>query len=144
MEVATKGYNRMIYVQEICFLLVTCFVIFNNIPSSYKFLTALGVFDNKLGTYPIIVGTFLGVILEVKTKKFFVKIAIFKKYFIAYILIMLLSLLVGLYKYPYYNELIPSQSFLNFISFFEKNNIKYSFNSVMGAWLFLGLLNLYF
>ena len=90
--------------QKKLFLLAVALLPFVFIPNIVR-LNVLGVMGMKLSVYPIIVGICLAFWQEYRYKNFFRNGELFIKYSAVYIFLLVVSLLYGLYIFPYW-ELI--------------------------------------
>ena len=95
--------------QKICniiFFFIVAFLIFNNIPKPIQMNFIGGILGNKLSFYPFIVGFIYTLYCQYKYKNALVNLDKFLKFIVLYLVITLISLLVGLYNYPYYDLIV--------------------------------------
>lgn len=86
------------------FLYILIFtLIFNNIPKPIQLNFLGGPVGSKLAVYPLIAAFAYTFYCQYKYKDVFVDIKPFLKYILVFISIMLLSTVVGLFNYPYYD-----------------------------------------
>lgn len=90
-------------IRNTIFFLLVFFLAFNNIPKPIQLNFLGGPVQSKLVVYPILVAFIYAGYCQYKNKDIFVDIKPFLKYVAAFICIMLLSTIVGLYNYPYYD-----------------------------------------
>ena len=93
----------MFYFFLICFSLV-----FNNIPKPIQMNFIGAILSSKLVFYPFIIGLVYTLYSEYKYKNVFVNFKLFSKFLLIYLVITFLSLIIGLYTYPYYDLIINS------------------------------------
>lgn len=133
--------NRKII--NILFFLIAFTLCFIQIPDALrgapKFVSAL---HDKLSLYPIIAGMIYTVYCQVKYKNVFVKFNVFFVFILIYFFISVLSLLIGLNSYPYYNDILNAkitqvdnlQYFINILASF---NIRVDAKEALMYYLFL-------
>lgn len=86
---------------------VICFVlIFNNIPNILQMNLIGSILADKLVFYPLIIGCIYTIYCQYKYKNVLINFNKVKKYVFSYLIIIMLSLIVGLYNYPYYNMIL--------------------------------------
>ncbi len=86
---------------------VLCFSLtFYYIPEPIQINFIGGIVGNKLVFYPLIVGFFYTGYCQYRYKKIFVNFNIFIKFLLVYLLINLISVIIGLYTYPYYDLIL--------------------------------------
>lgn len=91
---------------NIIFLFISISLIFNNIPKAVQMNFIGGILGNKLSFYPFIVGFVYTLYCQYKYKNALVNLDKFLKFIVLYLVITLISLLVGLYNYPYYDLIV--------------------------------------
>lgn len=91
---------------NILFLFIIISLIFNSIPKPIQMNFIGGILGNKLSFYPFIVGFVYILYCQYKYKNALVNLDKFLKFIVLYLVITLISLLVGLYNYPYYDMVI--------------------------------------
>lgn len=91
---------------NILFLFIIISLIFNSIPKPIQMNFIGGILGNKLSFYPFIVGFVYTLYCQYKYKNALVNLDKFLKFIVLYLVITLISLLVGLYNYPYYDMVI--------------------------------------
>lgn len=85
------------------FSLMILFLPFNNVPESIRVSFVGGILGNKLLFYPFVFFLIYTIYIQCKYRKLFFNLKIFKKYIYVYAFITCISLMIGLYNYPYYN-----------------------------------------
>lgn len=93
---------------SIFFFIVFC-SIFNQTP--YVINLPANIFGwafDKLSAWPILFGSIYTLYCQYKYKNVIVNFKYFKKYILIYFLFTILSLLIGLYKYPYFDLILNS------------------------------------
>lgn len=91
---------------NILFLFIIISLIFNSIPKPIQMNFIGGILGNKLSFYPFIVGFVYTLYCQYKYKNALVNLDKFLKFIVLYLVITLISLLVGLYNYPYYDLIV--------------------------------------
>lgn len=94
-----KQYNTIFFI--ICFCLI-----FNNIPKIIQMNFIGGIVQGKLVFYPLIIGFIYTIYCQYKYKNVLVNFDKFLKFILVYLCISFISLLIGLYNYPYYDLVI--------------------------------------
>ena len=96
-------------IRNIIFFFIVFFSIFNQIPYAINLpVNIFGWAFDKLSTYPILIGLIYTLYCQYKYKDVIVNFKYFKKYILIYFLFTILSLLIGLYKYPYFDLILNS------------------------------------
>lgn len=96
-------------IRNVLFFLIIFCSIFNQIPYAINLPTnILGWAFDKLSTYPILIALIYTLYCQYKYKNVIVNFKYFKKYIFIYFLFAILSLLIGLYKYPYFDLILNS------------------------------------
>ena len=88
--------------QKKLFLLAVVLIPFAVIPNMVR-LNVLGSMGTKLSIYPIIIAICLAFWQEHRYKNFFQNSELFIKYSVVYLAVLVISLLYGLYGFPYWN-----------------------------------------
>lgn len=84
---------------------IICFtLIFNNIPKPIQMNFIGGPVGNKLVFYPLLIGFIYTAYCQWKYKNVLVNFKPFVKYLSLYLGVVLLSLILGLFNYPYWND----------------------------------------
>lgn len=94
-------------IRNILFLLISFFLIFNNIPKVIQQNNIGGSLLDKLVFYPIFIGLIYTVYCQYKYKNVLVNFDKFLKFILVYLGGICVCLIIGLYNYPYY-ELIQN------------------------------------
>lgn len=92
---------------KVLFFFVSFFLIFNNIPKVAQ-MNFIGseTLGNKLTFYPFFIGAVYTIYCQYKYKNILVNFDRFLKFILSYLLITFISLIIGLYTYPYYDLVI--------------------------------------
>ena len=108
-----KTFLNRIFNDDFLFFCIVFFSIFNFIPEILQ-LNLIGAnCGSKLSFYFLII-LFLKVFYyQHKNKNFLVNFNIFRNWFLAYITIALISLIIGIYSYPFYQEIIEGPLYLS-------------------------------
>lgn len=122
-------------------LCVVCFtLIFNNIPKNIQMNFWGGLIGNKLVLYPLTIGFIYTAYCQYKKQNILVYFDIFKKFVLFYIIANMLSLLVGLYIYPYYNLVLNGpigqiEKLSRVLKIFESYGIILDHKFALGTWM---------
>lgn len=83
---------------------ILCFtLVLNNTPKLIQMNFIGGVLGNKLSFYPFFVGAIYTIYCQYKYRNVFVNFDEFVKFILVYFIVIFISLLLGLYNYPYYD-----------------------------------------
>ena len=88
------------------FFLIGFGMIFNKVPKLIQPPWIGGPLSDKIVFGPIIVGLVYSLYCQFKYKNVFVNFSIFKKFLASYSSLLFISLIVGLYYYPYYGQIL--------------------------------------
>lgn len=91
---------------DILFFFISFFLIFNNIPKVIQMNFLGGPVGNKLVFYPLFIGFVYTIYCQYKDKNVFINFDKFIKFILLYLAITFISLIFGLYNYPYYDLVI--------------------------------------
>ncbi len=91
---------------NILFFFISFFLIFNNIPKVIQMNFLGGPVGNKLLFYPLFIGFIYTIYCQYKYKNILVNFDKFIKFIAVYLALTFISLIVGLYNYPYYDLVI--------------------------------------
>lgn len=91
---------------DILFLILCICLVFLNIPPIIQMKLLGSVVGSKLVFYPLIIGLIYTFYCEYKYKNVLVNFAKFKKYIFLFLGINLISTIIGLYIYPYYDLIL--------------------------------------
>lgn len=91
---------------NILFCFIGISLIFNNIPKAIQINLLGGVFGNKLTTYFILLGFIYTIYYQYKYSNVFVQLYCFKRYISIHFFILIISLILGLFFYPYYSSIL--------------------------------------
>lgn len=112
---------------NLIFLFISIFLIFNTIPKTIQMNLVGGILQDKLVFYPVFVGMIYTLYCQYKYKNVLMNFDKFFKFVVIYITVVLISLLVGLYTYPYYDLVISGP-----VTQIEKMPIVIKFLSSLG------------
>lgn len=126
---------RNILLWMVCFTLI-----FNNVPRMVQMNFWGGLMGNKLVFYPLIVGFIYTLHCHYKYKNVLIYFDKFLKFCGAYIGVTMLSLLIGLYTYPYYDLVFSGpagqiEKLPYTLTFFASYGIIVDQKFVLGAWI---------
>lgn len=93
-------------VKDILFFFVLIVLIFNNVPKPIQMGFIGGPVGNKLVFYPLLIGFIYTVYCQWKYKNILVNLKPFVKYLSLYLGVVILSLILGLFNYPYWNDVL--------------------------------------
>ena len=92
---------------NILFFFISLFLIFNNVPKIIQMnFIGGGTLGNKLVFYPLIIGLIYTIYCQYKHKNILINFDKFLKFIAVYLAITFISLIIGLYNYPYYDLVI--------------------------------------
>ena len=91
---------------NILFFFISFFLIFNNVPKILQVNFISGPLYGKLVFFPFILGVIYTIYCQYKYKNVFINFNKFLKFVLLYFSIIFISLIIGLYNYPYYDLLI--------------------------------------
>lgn len=125
---------------NILFFIICFTLIFNNIPKFIQMNFWGGMIGNKLVLYPLTIGFIYTAYCQYKKQNVLVHFDIFKKFVLLYIMINMVSLLVGLYIYPYYNLVLNGpisqiEKLPRVLEIFESYGIILDHKFVLGVWM---------
>lgn len=124
---------------SICFLLI-----FNDIPKMLQ-MNFLGgeILGHKLSIYPMIIGIIYTIWWQHSNGiQILVPIKYLKKWSVAYFFILFISLIIGIFVYPFYDVALSApaeqiEKLPKVISFFENMRISINTTSAMGLWIII-------
>lgn len=120
----------------ICFLLI-----FNDVPKMLQVNFFGGsILGNKLSFYPLIIGMIYTIWCQYRGRQIFVPIKKLKKWSIVYFFILFVSLIIGIFMYPFYDVALAApveqiEKLPKVIAFFENVGISIDTSLIMGAWI---------
>lgn len=127
-------------IRDYIFLVLCASIVFNEIPNSIRLNFLGGEYSNLLAVYPLLLGfLFTGVwqrnngnILIAKDKIIY--------YGIIYVVVLSVSLIHGLFIYPYYNDILSGpigqiQKLPSFLYFFSKLGINLDISKTIMGWI---------
>lgn len=126
--------------KNILFFLICFFLIFNNTPKIIQMNFWGGPVGNKLIFYPFIAGFIYTVYCQYKYKNVLIYFDKFLKFTFIYIAVTMLSLIMGLYTYPYYDLVFSSpvgqiEKLPYVLAFFASHGIVVDQKFALGAWM---------
>lgn len=122
------------------FFVIVFSLIFNNIPKVIQFNFFGGPVGSKLVVYPLIAASAYTVYCQYKYKNVFADAKAFLKYVGTFIAIMLLSTLIGLVNYPYYDLVLSGpvdqiEKLPKVLAFCHAHGINVDSKLLMQAWI---------
>ena len=90
-------------IYNVIFFIVCLTLIFNNIPKIFQIGFISGLIGDKLIFYPLFIGFVYTIYCQYKYKNILINFDNFLKFILVYLGITLISLLIGLNNYPYYD-----------------------------------------
>ncbi len=138
MPVGDESMN--IRFKNLLFFSLCLSLIFNYIPTRIQLNFIGGPVGNKLVIYPLIIGIIYTIWCEWKKKRIFVETGIFTKYCFVYISVSLLSLVLGLYTYPYWDLVLNGpvdqiEKLPKVLAFLSAHGIDISPKLLMSTWI---------
>lgn len=126
---------RNILLWMVCFTLI-----FNNVPHMIQMNFWGGPTGNKLVFYPLIVGFIYTLYCHYKYKNVLIYFDKFLKFSFLYIIVIMSSLIIGLYTYPYYDlvfrgPLEQIEKLPRVLAFFASHEIIVDQKFASGAWI---------
>lgn len=127
-------------VRDAIFSLMVFTLIFNNIPKPVQMNFIGGVIGNKLILLPLLAGIIYTIYCQYKYKNVLIAKEIFIKYTVIYLGITFLSLLVGLYRYPYYDLVLQGpasqiEKLPVLLNFFNTHGVDISKKELLLIWM---------
>lgn len=92
--------------RDFLFFYIIIFSMFNFIPQKFQIGILGGVIGSKLIMYPMVLLFVCSIYSQYKFKNIIRRFDIFSKYIFVYFIIVFISFIVGIYNYPYYNEIL--------------------------------------
>ena len=122
------------------FFLIVFTLIFNNIPKPIQFYFLGGPVGNKFCVYPLLVGFVYSFWCQYKYGNVFCDTKKFLKYIAVYIFVILLSTVVGLIVYPYYDVVLSGpvnqiEKLPRVLDFLHTHGIEADRKFLMQAWI---------
>lgn len=122
------------------FFIMCLFLIFNNIPKIIQMNFWGGPAGNKLVFYPLIVGFIYTLYCQYKYKNVLVYFDKFFKFTFVYIVVTMLSLIIGLYTYPYYDVVFSGpvgqiEKLPHVLDILASHNIVVDQKFTLGVWM---------
>lgn len=129
-------------IRDYLFFFISFGIIFNNIPQIIQIPFIGNILQTQFVVYPIIIGLVYTLFCHHKYKKNCYNSIIFKKYIIIYTALLLISSVIGLLNYPYYDELMESsinqsEKLLKVYYMFQYININIDTEKMVMVWLIL-------
>ena len=127
-------------VRDILFFLIVFTLIFNSIPKPIQLNFIGGPVGGKLCVYPLLVGFLYSFWCQYKYGNVFCDVKKFLKYITVFIGVMLLSTVVGLITYPYYDVVLNGpvnqiEKLPRVLDFLHANGIEADRKILMQAWI---------
>lgn len=123
--------------------LFACMVItllFTNIPKFMQINFLFGSFSRRLTVFFVCIGLLYTLYLAIKTRLYPHYWNVFKRFSIIYLVYVFISLVYGLYQYPYYDVIINGpvsqiDKFPSVMNWLSSHNIQMDQSSVVGIWI---------
>ena len=93
-------------IRDYIFFLICIALLFNNIPKIFQINFIGSVLGDKLVFYPLIIGFIYTTYYQYKYKNILIDFYKINKYIIGYFVIIMISLIIGLYSYSYYDLIL--------------------------------------
>lgn len=93
-------------IRDYIFFLICIALLFNNIPKIFQINFIGNVLGDKLVFYPLIIGFIYTTYYQYKYKNILIDFYKINKYIIGYFVIIMISLIIGLYSYSYYDLIL--------------------------------------
>lgn len=127
-------------IRDTLFFIIIISLVFNNIPSPLQMNFLGGPIGNQLIFYPVVIGFIYTAYCQYKKQDVLVDFNKFKRFVFFYVGVIFISLIVGLYKYPYYdlitngpiNQIEKLPIVLNFL---QGYGIIVDSNFAVGIWM---------
>ena len=122
------------------FFIISFFLIFNNTPKIIQMNLWGGHIGWKLVFYPLVAGIIYTLYCQYKYKNVLVYLDEFLKFIFVYIVVTMLSLIIGLYTYPYYDVVFNGpvsqiEKLPKVMDFFASHGIVIDQKFALGTWL---------
>ena len=129
-------------IRDIIFLCICCLLIFNNINTPKILYSLGGPLGNKLAIFPLIIGFIYTLWCQYKYHNVLEKKKCFFIFCIIYIVIMLFSLIMGIYKFPYWDMVFsgPVQQIEKLpvvLNFLQSKGIYCDVQNLLSGWIVL-------
>lgn len=129
-----------IKIRDSLFACMVLTVLFTNIPKFMQINFLFGSFSRRLTVVFVSIGLLYTVYLAIKKKMDFHHFQTFKRFSIVYLLYILVSLIHGLYQYPYYDAVIngPVQQIEKLplvMDWLQAHTIQVNQSFVVGSWM---------
>lgn len=127
-------------VRDILFLLICVAVTFNNIPKPIQLNWLGGPVAAKLVIYPLLAAWGYSFWCRWKGRMVFADLRPFLTYILIYLAVMLLSTVVGLYTYPYYEQVLSGpadqiEKLPGVLTFFHAHGVAVNEKLLMQGWI---------
>lgn len=142
-----KNIKSEISVEDILFFLTCVLISLNEIPPIMQF-PGLGLLGVQALSYPLLVGIVYTLYKQIKYKSVLIMPSVVIKFLMLYIGLALISLVNGLWQYPYYNEILmnpekATNKLPYLLSLLSSLNIEFNDKYLLIAWIAIrGLKNL--
>ena len=132
-------------IRDLLFFIIVFSLIFNNIPEPIQMNFIGGPVGNKLVFYPLFIGFIYTGYCNYKYKNIFVDSAAVQKFLIFYLGTTLISLIIGLFNYPYWDLITngPSdqiQKLPKVVAMLKCYNIEFDVKIISSIWLIVRMI----
>lgn len=129
-------------VTNLLFFLISFGLIFHNIPKFISISYVGGIVSDKLVFYPLIIGIFYTIYVQCKLKNILIMSDKFLKFSFIYFVLMIISLILGLYQYTYFDIISNGpvgqiNGFSNIIKIISYFSIDINQNSLLSFYVIL-------
>ena len=124
------------------FFCISFMLIFTKIPKEIQMSFFAGNMGDKLAIYPILIGMLYTIYCHNKYKNIFINFNKIKKYIFIYVCVIISSMILGFYNYPYY-ELIANGPIEQIdklpivLGFFYDVGLSINEDKLMFCWMFI-------
>lgn len=129
-------------VTNLLFFFISFGLIFHNIPKFISISYVGGIVSDKLVFYPLIIGIFYTIYVQCKLKNILIMSDKFLKFSFIYFVLMIISLIIGLYQYTYFDIISNGpvgqiNGFSNIIKIISYFSIDINQNSLLSFYVIL-------
>lgn len=127
-------------IKNCIFFIIVSSLIFNNIPKPIQMNFIGGPVGNKLVFYPLLIGFIYTAYCQCKYKNVLVNFKPFVKYLSLYLGVVLLSLILGLFNYPYWNDVLAGpvnqiEKIPMVLEFFKSHGLEVDVKILTSLWI---------
>lgn len=127
-------------IRDLLLVCVSISLIFNNIPKPIQMNFIGGPVGNKLVFYPLLIGFMYTAYCQWKYKNILINLKPFVKYLSLYLGVVLLSLILGLFNYPYWNDVLAGpvnqiEKIPMVLKFFKSHGIEVDVKILTSLWI---------